>query len=345
MRARRCARCSRCGVIPDHQRERHGHHRRDPRRRQRHAGRAGGQPHRGRRAGPAHRPARALSRPIRARIRRRRSCTRRAPAIRRSRRWPAARAARSARGGMLTKILAAKRAARSGASTVIASGTRAARADAARRGRGRSARARSRRTASLAARKQWLADHVQLAGQASCSTTAPCARWCADGKSLLPIGVLAVEGSFERGEVVGCYAPDGREIARGLVNYGAQETARILRKPSAGDRVDAGLRRRAGAHPPRQPGRAGLTREAQASPTGPASSARRAIVGACTDRGALADLRHLGYHRRCPCRPHFGAPDLARRARSGAPSGPGARQPSRWAPCVCRGDAAGPVGT
>ena len=53
------------------------------------------------------------------------------------------------------------------------------------------------------------------------------------GRSLLPIGVVAVDGAFERGEVVGCFAPDGREIARGLVNYSAQETARILRKPSS----------------------------------------------------------------------------------------------------------------
>ena len=65
------------------------------------------------------------------------------------------------------------------------------------------------------------------------STPAPCARSTRDGKSLLPIGVVAVDGEFERGEVVGCFDPDGREIARGLVNYSAQETARILRKPSA----------------------------------------------------------------------------------------------------------------
>ena len=54
-----------------------------------------------------------------------------------------------------------------------------------------------------------------------------------DGKSLLPIGVVGVEGEFERGEIVGCFDPDGREIARGLVNYSAQEAARILRKPSS----------------------------------------------------------------------------------------------------------------
>jgi len=49
----------------------------------------------------------------------------------------------------------------------------------------------------------------------------------------LPIGVVGVDGAFGRGEVVGCFAPDGREVARGLVNYGSQETARILRRPSS----------------------------------------------------------------------------------------------------------------
>ena len=51
-----------------------------------------------------------------------------------------------------------------------------------------------------------------------------------DGKSLLAIGATSVEGEFERGEVVSVAGPDGREIARGLVNYGATDTARILRK-------------------------------------------------------------------------------------------------------------------
>ncbi len=135
------------------------------------------------------------------------------------------------KGGMLTKILAAKRAARSGASTVIASGrepkvlTRLAGGEAI----GTHLVAP---TASLAARKQWLADHVQLAGRLILDPGAVRAL-ASEGKSLLPIGVVAVEGTFERGEVVGCYAPDGREIARGLVNYGAQDAVRIVRKPSA----------------------------------------------------------------------------------------------------------------
>jgi glutamate 5-kinase len=54
-----------------------------------------------------------------------------------------------------------------------------------------------------------------------------------DGKSLLPIGVVSVEGHFERGEVVACVDVHGHEVARGLVNYSAAETAKILRKPSS----------------------------------------------------------------------------------------------------------------
>jgi len=134
-------------------------------------------------------------------------------------------------GGMLTKVLAAKRAARSGASTVIASGrepdvlTRLAAGEAV-------GTALIAATGSLAARKQWLADHVRLAGRLQLDAGAVRAL-TREGKSLLPIGVAAVEGDFDRGEVVGCFAPDGREIARGLVNYAAGETAKILRKPSA----------------------------------------------------------------------------------------------------------------
>jgi glutamate 5-kinase len=135
------------------------------------------------------------------------------------------------RGGMLTKVLAAKRAARSGASTVIACGreidvlTRLAAGEAI-------GTALVADTGSLAARKQWLADHVRLAGTLTLDAGAVRAL-AREGKSLLPIGVVAVDGTFGRGEVVGCIAPDGSEIARGLINYGSQETARILRKPSS----------------------------------------------------------------------------------------------------------------
>lgn len=51
-------------------------------------------------------------------------------------------------------------------------------------------------------------------------------------RSLLPVGIKAVEGSFRRGEMVVCVGPDGREVARGLVNYSAQDAARILGQPT-----------------------------------------------------------------------------------------------------------------
>jgi glutamate 5-kinase len=135
------------------------------------------------------------------------------------------------RGGMLTKVLAAKRAARSGAATIIASGreTDVLTRLAAGEDIGTELTAEP---VALGARKQWLADHVQLAGRLTLDAGAARAL-TRDGKSLLPIGVVSVTGEFERGEVVGCIDPDGREIARGLVNYSAQETARILRKPSS----------------------------------------------------------------------------------------------------------------
>ncbi len=131
----------------------------------------------------------------------------------------------TAKGGMLTKVLAAKRAARSGAQTVIASGREPE--VLVRLAAGESIGTHlSAQTTPLAARKQWLADHVQVAGKLSIDTGAAKALRTG-GKSLLPIGVKSVEGDFERGAVVACVAPDGAEIARGLVNYSAQESRRI----------------------------------------------------------------------------------------------------------------------
>jgi len=86
-------------------------------------------------------------------------------------------------------------------------------------------------TAPLAARKQWLADHVQVGGRLVLDAGAVRAL-AAGGKSLLPIGVKSVDGDFERGAVVACAAPDGREVARGLINYSAAESRRILGRPS-----------------------------------------------------------------------------------------------------------------
>ena len=53
------------------------------------------------------------------------------------------------------------------------------------------------------------------------------------GKSLLPVGVLAVEGRFERGAAIDCRNSAGQTIARGLINYTAGECRRIIRRPSA----------------------------------------------------------------------------------------------------------------
>jgi glutamate 5-kinase len=131
---------------------------------------------------------------------------------------------------MLTKIRAAKRAARSGAHTVIASGREPdvllRLTDGEMIGTQLVAQ-----TPTLAARKQWLADHLQVRGRLTLDAGAVRAL-AQDGKSLLPIGVHDVSGEFERGEVVACVDAQGREIARGLVNYSAAEARRILRAPT-----------------------------------------------------------------------------------------------------------------
>lgn len=134
------------------------------------------------------------------------------------------------RGGMITKILAAKRAARSGAETVIASGREPDVLVRIATGEAIGTRLRASAT-KLAARKQWLADHLQVAGRLYLDAGAVRAL-TRDGKSLLPIGVTRIEGDFQRGAVVACYSPDGAEIARGLVNYQSDEARRIIGRPS-----------------------------------------------------------------------------------------------------------------
>ncbi|MFN3984440.1 MAG: glutamate 5-kinase [Rhodocyclaceae bacterium] len=133
------------------------------------------------------------------------------------------------KGGMITKIRAAQRAARSGAHTCIASGSEP---DALVRltsaePLGTLLYASSSR---LQARKQWLADHLQLAGTLVIDDGAITA--LQGGRSLLPVGVIEVRGEFERGAVVACARADGTEIARGLANYGSAECRRIARRPS-----------------------------------------------------------------------------------------------------------------
>jgi glutamate 5-kinase len=135
------------------------------------------------------------------------------------------------RGGMITKILAAKRAAGSGASTVIAWGRepdallRLVQGEAI----GTLLVAPTQKTQ---ARKQWIADHLQLRGAVTVDAGAV-AKLLGDGSSLLPIGMTAVEGDFSRGDVIAIRDPQGLEIARGLANYACTEARLICRKPSS----------------------------------------------------------------------------------------------------------------
>jgi glutamate 5-kinase len=87
-------------------------------------------------------------------------------------------------------------------------------------------------TPKLAARKQWMVDHLQLRGAVTVDAGAV-AKLRDDGKSLLPIGVVEVKGDFVRGDVIAVRAPSGAEVARGLANYSAAEARLIARKPSA----------------------------------------------------------------------------------------------------------------
>ena len=134
-------------------------------------------------------------------------------------------------GGMITKVLAARRAAGSGASTVIAWG--------------READVLPRLVAGepigtllvadapkLQARKRWITSQLQLRGAVTVDDGAV-AKLLREGKSLLPIGMTAVEGEFHRGDVIAVRAPDGREIARGLANYAAAEARLLCRRPSS----------------------------------------------------------------------------------------------------------------
>jgi glutamate 5-kinase len=134
------------------------------------------------------------------------------------------------RGGMLTKVRAAARAARSGALTVIASGREEKVLQRLAAGEALGTRLLPS-TAPLAARKQWLAGRLQVRGHLTLDDGAVAVLRTA-GRSLLPVGVTRVEGDFERGDLVVCRAPGGDEIARGLVNYSAEESRRIIRQPS-----------------------------------------------------------------------------------------------------------------
>ncbi|OGB71434.1 MAG: glutamate 5-kinase [Burkholderiales bacterium RIFOXYC12_FULL_65_23] len=131
-------------------------------------------------------------------------------------------------GGMITKILAAKRAAGSGASTVIAWGREP---DALLRlSSGEPiGTLLIAQTPKQQARKQWMADQLQLRGHVTVDEGAA-DKIVAEGKSLLPIGMVAVSGEFSRGDVIAIRNAQGQELARGLANYSAGEARLLCRK-------------------------------------------------------------------------------------------------------------------
>ena len=133
------------------------------------------------------------------------------------------------KGGMITKIRAAQRAARSGAHTLIASGHEHEVLQRLMAGEALGTLLVAAAT-PLAARKQWLADHLQTAGSLTLDDGALAALHA--GRSLLPIGVINVEGEFSRGAAVACRDKSGREIARGLINYPGSDSRRIAGKAS-----------------------------------------------------------------------------------------------------------------
>jgi glutamate 5-kinase len=134
------------------------------------------------------------------------------------------------KGGMITKILAAKRAAGSGASTVIAWGREPNALLRLVQGESIGTQLQAS-TAKTQARKQWMADHLQLRGAVTVDAGAV-ERLRGGGSSLLPIGMTAVSGEFSRGEVIAIRAESGTEVARGLANYASAEARLLCRKPS-----------------------------------------------------------------------------------------------------------------
>ena len=135
------------------------------------------------------------------------------------------------RGGMVTKLRAARLAARSGAATVIVGGkerqvlTRVIAGELL-------GTFLVPDTDPLTARKRWLAGQLKLKGSLVLDDGAVRVLQ-QSGRSLLPVGVVSLTGEFERGDLVACLDPQGREVARGLVNYGSDETRLIMRQPSA----------------------------------------------------------------------------------------------------------------
>jgi glutamate 5-kinase len=140
------------------------------------------------------------------------------------------------RGGMRTKVLAARQAADSGAATVIADGLADDVLARIIRGESIGTLLTAGQNARRAARKNWIAGQRQVRGAVRLDAGAVQVLRSA-GRSLLPIGITAVEGNFRRGDLVACISPDGQEIAQGLANYDAREVRQLAGQSS--DHIEA----------------------------------------------------------------------------------------------------------
>jgi len=136
------------------------------------------------------------------------------------------------RGGMVTKVRAATLAARSGADTVIVGG-RIERVLSRLRDGELLGTLLLADQAPVAARKQWIAGHLNTSGVLTLDAGAVTALRNG-GRSLLPIGVVSVHGRFERGDVVECRNEQGQLVAKGLVNYSQSEAVKIVKTPTSG---------------------------------------------------------------------------------------------------------------
>ncbi|MEA1888748.1 MAG: glutamate 5-kinase [Pseudomonadota bacterium] len=139
------------------------------------------------------------------------------------------------RGGMLTKIRAAERAARSGASTHIVNGHTENILLRLHKGEAHGTLLQPT-SGRVAARKQWLATHMQSCGDLLLDNGAVKVLR-ESGRSLLPVGVTAVNGTFARGDMVRCLDQQGREVAHGLINYSSNEAEKII--GHASDRIES----------------------------------------------------------------------------------------------------------
>ncbi|QGQ69171.1 glutamate 5-kinase [Halomonas sp. PA16-9] len=134
------------------------------------------------------------------------------------------------RGGMSTKVRAAQLAARSGAVTVIASGRQPDVINRIMSGEALGTLLRPDQV-PMAARKRWLAGQLQVRG--TLVLDAGAVKVLRDkGSSLLAVGVRDVQGGFKRGDMVVCVDEQGASVAKGLVNYGADEARQLAGQPS-----------------------------------------------------------------------------------------------------------------